>query len=88
LCINSIYCSRNPKETTASKVAPNAIAVSQLSTAKKKSRLKRLKELLAGLKRDDDISRRDLKSVLSEERVVGLLMSKPINIFLLIIQKA
>lgn len=46
----------------------NAVLVSQLSTTEKKRRLKRLKELLARLKRGDDITRRDLKSVLSEEQ--------------------
>lgn len=46
----------------------NAVAVSQLSNDEKKSRLKRLKELLARLKRGDDITRRDLKNVLTEEQ--------------------
>ena len=46
----------------------NAVAVSQLSPTEKKRRLKRLKELLARLKRGDDITRRDLKSVLTEEQ--------------------
>lgn len=46
----------------------NADALSQLSTTEKKRRLKRLKELLARLKRGDDITRRDLKSVLTEEQ--------------------
>ena len=46
----------------------NADAVSQLSTDEKKRRLKRLKELLTRLKRGDDITRRDLKSVLTEEQ--------------------
>lgn len=46
----------------------NATAVSQLSTTEKKRRLKRLKELLARLKKGDDITRRDLKSVLTEEQ--------------------
>jgi hypothetical protein len=46
----------------------NAVVVSQLSIDEKKRRLKRLKELLTRLKRGDDITRRDLKSVLTEEQ--------------------
>jgi hypothetical protein len=46
----------------------NAVFVSQLSPTEKKRLLKRLKELLARLKRGDDITRRDLKSVLTEEQ--------------------
>ena len=42
--------------------------MSQLSTAEKWRRLKRLKELLARLKRGEDITHTDLKSVLSEEQ--------------------
>lgn len=60
----------------------NAVLLSQLSTTEKKRRLKRLKELLARLKRGDDITRRDLKSILSEKQC------KLIDIYLLIIQKA
>ena len=46
----------------------NADAVSQLSPTEKKKRLKRLKELLARLKQGDDITRRDLEKVLTEEQ--------------------
>lgn len=56
------------KRIQQSQQEQNAVAVSQLSTTEKKRRLKRLKELLARLKRGDDITRRDLKSVLTEEQ--------------------
>lgn len=56
------------KRIQQSQQEKNAVAVSQLSTTEKKRRLKRLKELLARLKRGDDITRRDLKSVLTEEQ--------------------
>jgi hypothetical protein len=56
------------KQIQQSQQAQNAVLVSQLSPAEKKLRLKRLKELLARLKRGNDITRRDLKSVLSEEQ--------------------
>jgi hypothetical protein len=56
------------KRIQQSQQEKNAVAVSQLSTDEKKRRLKRLKELLARLKRGDDITRRDLKSVLTEEQ--------------------
>ena len=46
----------------------NAVVVSQLSPTEKKQRLKRLKELLARLKRGNDITRRDLEKVLTEEQ--------------------
>ena len=46
----------------------NAVVVSQLSPTEKKRRLKRLKELLARLKRGNDITRRDLEKVLTEEQ--------------------
>ena len=55
------------KKLQQAKQVQNATAV-QLSPAQKKQRLKRLKELLARLKRGDDITRRDLKSVLTEEQ--------------------
>ena len=56
------------KRIQQSQQEQNAVAVSQLSTTEKKRLLKRLKELLARLKRGDDITRRDLKSVLTEEQ--------------------
>ena len=56
------------KRIQQSQQEKNAVAVSQLSTTEKKRRLKRLKELLARLKRGDDITRRDLKSILTEEQ--------------------
>jgi hypothetical protein len=56
------------KRIQQSQQEKNAVAVSQLSTTEKKRLLKRLKELLARLKRGDDITRRDLKSVLTEEQ--------------------
>ena len=43
------------KRIQQSQQEQNAVAVSQLSTTEKKRRLKRLKELLARLKRGDDI---------------------------------
>lgn len=46
----------------------NAVVASQLSPTEKKRRLKRLKELLARLKRGNDITRRDLEKVLTEEQ--------------------
>ena len=45
-----------------------ASAVAALSPNEKKRRLKRLKELLARLKRGNDITRRDLQSVLTDEQ--------------------
>ncbi len=56
------------KRIQQSQQEQNADAVSQLSIAEKKRRLKRLKELLARLKRGDDITRRDLRSVLTERQ--------------------
>ncbi len=56
------------KRIQQSQQEKNAVAVSQLSNDEKKRRLKRLKELLARLKRGDDITRRDLKNVLTEEQ--------------------
>ena len=55
------------KRIQQSQQEQNAVTVSQLSTTEKKRRLRRLKEVLVRLKRGDDITRRDLKSVLSEE---------------------
>ena len=46
----------------------NAVAVSQLNPAEKKRRLKRLKELFVRLKSGEDITRRDLKSALTEQQ--------------------
>jgi hypothetical protein len=48
------------KKLQQAKQVQNATAVSQLSPAQKKQRLKRLKELLARLKRGDDITRTKL----------------------------
>ena len=48
------------KRIQQSQQEQNAVAVSQLSPTEKKRRLKRLKELLARLKRGNDITRRDL----------------------------
>jgi len=45
----------------------NAEAVFQIDPAEKKRRLKRLKELFVRLKRGDDITRRNLKNVLTKE---------------------
>lgn len=45
----------------------NAGAVSQIDPAKKKRRLKRLKELLVSLKSGEDITRRDMKNTLTEK---------------------
>ncbi len=56
------------KRIQQSQQEQNSVAVSQLSTTEKKRRLKRLKELLARLKRGNDITRRDLKSVLTEKQ--------------------
>jgi hypothetical protein len=56
------------KRIQQSQQEQNADAVSQLSTTEKKRRLKRLKELLARLKRGDDITRRDLKNALTDEQ--------------------
>jgi hypothetical protein len=56
------------KRIQQSQQEQNAVVVSQLSPTEKKQRLKRLKELLARLKRGEDITRRDLKSVLTEEQ--------------------
>jgi len=55
------------KRIQQSQQEKNAVAVSQLSNDEKKRRLKRLKELLARLKRGDDITRRNLKNVLTKE---------------------
>jgi hypothetical protein len=48
------------KKLQQAKQEQNAVLVSQLSPAQKKQRLNRLKELLARLKRGNDITRRDL----------------------------
>ena len=46
----------------------HSLSIAKLDSVEKRRRLKRLKELLARLKRGDDIKRRDLKSVLTEEQ--------------------
>jgi hypothetical protein len=56
------------KRIQQSQQEQNAVVVSQLSPTEKKRRLKRLKELLARLKRGNDITRRDLEKVLTEEQ--------------------
>jgi hypothetical protein len=56
------------KRIQQSQQAQNAVVVSQLSPTEKKRRLNRLKELLARLKRGNDITRRDLEKVLTEEQ--------------------
>ena len=56
------------KRIQQSQQEQNAVAVSQLSPTEKKQRLKRLKELLTRLKRGNDITRRDLEKVLTEEQ--------------------
>ena len=56
------------KRIQQSQQEQNAVVVSQLSPTEKKQRLKRLKEMLARLKRGNDITRRDLEKVLTEEQ--------------------
>lgn len=63
MCVN-VDTTRNPKKLQQAKQQVEVV----LTPTQTKAKLKRLKELLARLKRGDDITRRDLKNVLTEEQ--------------------
>ncbi len=59
----------------------NALVVAKLDPTEKKKRSKRLKELFVCLKSAEDISRRDLKNALTEQKWAGFEYNK-LNYFL------